>query len=118
MDYACSANVHSFIELEKNASFTIELDKIKFKDDYEIIKKSGMFDEKWYLNYYSLDDTQDAILHYLRLGVKKGFNPNKNFDTNWYLLKNGDVKRAGINPFVHYIKYGQKENRKIAPSKF
>ena len=111
MDYACSANVNSFIELEKNASFTMELDKIKFKDDYEIIKKSGMFDEEWYLNNYSLNDTQDAILHYLRLGVKKGFNPSKDFDTNWYLLKNGDVKRAGINPFVHYIKYGQFEVR-------
>jgi GT2 family glycosyltransferase len=37
----------------------------------------------------------------------------KNFDRNFYLLNNPDVKSAGIDPWEHYLIYGYKEGRPI-----
>ncbi|GAB1582785.1 hypothetical protein [Phyllobacterium phragmitis] len=41
------------------------------------------------------------------------------FDENWYLLKNPDVVARGIDPTIHYIRFGAAEGRKpsakIAP---
>ena len=34
------------------------------------------------------------------------------FDNNKYLLENPDVKKAGINPLVHYLRWGEREGRK------
>ncbi len=33
------------------------------------------------------------------------------FDGDWYLEQNADVKALGMNPFVHFSKYGWKEGR-------
>ncbi len=40
------------------------------------------------------------------------------FDRNWYLKENPDVVKAGINPLLHYIKYGRKEGRSAIPARF
>tara|TARA_B100001057_G_C22852555_1_gene951495 strand:+ start:2 stop:2428 length:2427 start_codon:yes stop_codon:yes gene_type:complete len=41
--------------------------------------------------------------------------PNALFDPKWYLDKNPDVAKAGVEPLCHYIKHGWKEGRN--PSK-
>lgn len=33
------------------------------------------------------------------------------FDVQWYIQKNRDLKNSGIDPVVHYLKYGAKEGR-------
>ena len=33
------------------------------------------------------------------------------FDEDFYLEENQDIKKAGINPFEHFIKFGYKEGR-------
>lgn len=38
------------------------------------------------------------------------------FDVEWYMKKNKNLKNSGIDPVVHYLKYGAKEGRD--PSKF
>ncbi|MGB6087414.1 glycosyltransferase family 2 protein, partial [Parvibaculum sp.] len=43
-------------------------------------------------------------------------DPGPSFSTSWYLDKYRDVKRAGMNPLVHYLRYGQKEGRLPAPA--
>ena len=40
---------------------------------------------------------------------------SKYFNKRWYLKQNPDVKKAGIDPVEHYLKYGYKEGRN--PSK-
>ena len=45
-------------------------------------------------------------------------DPARFFSTEFYLKTHKDVANAGMNPFVHYIKYGKHENRKIIPSKY
>ncbi len=38
------------------------------------------------------------------------------FDKDFYLKKNPDLKKANINPYEHFIKYGFKEGREFAPT--
>lgn len=82
-------------------------------DDYTAILYSGLFDEEWFSEYYSLKGTNiDLIKYYMGNYLIYGLNPSPDFDSMWYLEKYEDVKRNGINPLVHYAKYGKKEGRK------
>lgn len=82
---------------------------------YRIIKKSNLFDVKYYLFTYTDVRTNDLnpLWHYVRHGAKEGRNPSPNFDTNFYLKTYSDVEAAGMNPLAHYILYGKKEGRMI-----
>jgi len=84
------------------------------KKEYRIIKESGLFDEKWYLEQYPdvKRDNWDPILHYILYGWKEGRNPSPEFDTNYYLFSNVDVALSGVNPLIHYILYGKYEGRR------
>lgn len=88
------------------------------QEDIEIIKTSGMFDEKWYLDKYQDVSVlkMDPVEHFLWLGVRLGRDPSPEFSTSYYLKHNPDVAAAGINPFIHYIKNGRREGRLSGPS--
>lgn len=79
------------------------------------IRKSGLFDEKWYLN--KNPDVKRAkmnpIHHYVNYGWKEGRSPSIRFDTNAYLSENYDVANAKICPLIHYINHGKNEGRPI-----
>ncbi|MBD3840195.1 MAG: glycosyltransferase, partial [Epsilonproteobacteria bacterium] len=81
--------------------------------EYKTIKKSGLFDEQYYLKTY--EDVRkadiDPIKHYIKYGWREGRNPSERFNTNYYLDSYPDVRDAGINPLVHFIRYGSKEGR-------
>lgn len=83
-----------------------------------IIRRSGLFDEKYYLFHYG--DVRaadiDPLKHFLTIGWKEGRNPSDKFDTRFYLNANPDVEKSGENPLAHYIKYGSKEGRPKLPS--
>lgn len=79
-------------------------------DDLKHIRKSiEEFLDIDYLEEQIKLKVDDVVLYYLLNPFK--LNPNKNFDTNFYLSVNKDVKDAGVNPFYHFIQYGKKENR-------
>lgn len=40
---------------------------------------------------------------------------SKLFDKEWYLDHNPDVKKAGIDPIIHYLSIGWKEHRECTP---
>ena len=63
-----------------------------------------------------LQNPLDCVRHYLSDGWKKGFDPAPFFSTDYYLNNNLDVKTAGTNPFVHYLRFGQKEGRAPHPN--
>ncbi|MBQ2832686.1 hypothetical protein [Methanobrevibacter sp.] len=86
------------------------------KGNYEIIKLSHLFDEKWYTSQYLMNKPDNPIKHFIDIGCKNNYNPSPQFDTSWYLEKNKDVKKSGMNPFVHYIEYGRKEGRLPNPT--
>lgn len=84
------------------------------KKELRIIKKSGLFDQAYYLKIYEdvCKSDIDPIMHYIKHGWKEGRNPSEQFDTNFYLETYPDVRNAGLNPLVHFIRYGSKEGRK------
>ena len=90
----------------------------RFHHDYNIIKNSQLFDSEWYLKNYGLENDVDPIAHFLITWRENMNDPARFFSTEFYLKTHKGVANAGMNPFVHYIKYGKDENRKIAPSKY
>ena len=80
--------------------------------NYDLITNSGLFNSEWYRKKYKIDTKDKSLKHYLDIGFKKSYNPNPSFDTEIYLKNYPDVKREGINPLLHYIMYGKKEDRK------
>lgn len=85
-------------------------------EEYKIISSSKLFNRKWYVKQYpEIFQMQcDPVTHYLTIGWKEGKNPSNHFDGNTYLELNLDVKRANVNPLLHYEKYGRKECRQIS----
>jgi FkbM family methyltransferase len=83
------------------------------KDDFEFIKRSAFFDEKYYLskNQDVKDSNMDPALHYLYYGWKEGRDPSCKFSTNTFIQSNPDVLKFDINPIVYLEKY-QKMNPK------
>ena len=82
--------------------------------EYFILRKSGFFDDAFYLLHYPdvrIADV-DPLWHFIRIGWKEGRNPSPFFDTTYYLESNPDIKQAGINPVIHYLEFGEKEGRR------
>lgn len=92
---------------------------MRFQSRYSIIKKSELFDERYYLEAYNdiRKADLDPIQHYLKYGWKEGRNPSEQFDTNFYLETYPDVKAARMNPLIHFIKFGVYEGRKTHSEK-
>ena len=90
---------------------SIPFDFYRFIRDYNLIKKSNLFDSEYYLaNNEDVKKAKvDPIKHYLKFGWKEGRNPSAKFNGNEYLNKRPDVRVAGICPLVHYIKFGKDE---------
>ncbi len=86
---------------------------LKYLKWKRVIKKSGLFSEKYYLLTY--EDVRradiDPINHYIRYGAKEGRNPNEEFNTNSYLTKNKNIDIEKINPFYSFIVLKKKEEK-------
>lgn len=81
-------------------------------ENIELIRKSKYFDEQYYL----LENPKvkgDPASHYYYQGWKEGKSPSFDFSNNFYLKNYKDVADAGINPLIHYLKFGKAENRVI-----
>ena len=77
------------------------------------LRRSPLLDQAWYLEQHPQlrAKHKDPVLHYVRSGVRKGFNPNPLFDTEWYLAQYADVQASGVNPLWHYVTSGAAELR-------
>ena len=86
------------------------------REDIESIRASGLFDSAWYLTEYPEVQAlgMDPIEHFLWLGARLGRNPGPKFDTRLYLDLNEDVARAGVNPLLHYVRWGKNERRSVS----
>lgn len=81
----------------------------------EKINKYQLFDQEYYIIQLNEEITIDPLMHYLTIGWKKGLNPSKKFDGNYYLMKHPDINKSKINPLIHYVLHGKEENREIKP---
>ena len=87
-------------------------------NDKKIIRKSGLFDEKYYLlnNPDVRNADTEALNHFMTIGWKEGRNPSTQFDISFYLMRYPDIREAGTNPLLHYIRHGQSEGRLPLPA--
>lgn len=86
--------------------------------DMEIVRQSRNFDAEWYLRMYpqAAQDPFGAAGHYIMTGTSELLNPGPGFSTRFYLQKHPDIRKAGINPLVHYEQWGRSEGRVILPA--
>jgi lipopolysaccharide biosynthesis protein/GT2 family glycosyltransferase len=103
----------------------------------EACDPSERFDTRWYLAQYPdvAAGGENPLVHYLRHGASEGRDTKQRtppseivaetmdiaerelvaasglFDHNWYLEQNPDVRAAGVDPVLHYLKQGTSEGR-------
>lgn len=100
------ALVRPFRKIQKNTD--------PINKQVQLIRKSGLFDDAWYLEHYPdvMMYGGDPVEHYVRHGFSEQRNPGPSFDAQWYLDTYTDVAEEGKNPLVHYIMYGKKDGRR------
>jgi hypothetical protein len=88
----------------------------KTNEEVSLLKKSGLFDEEWYLaeNEDVAQKGVDPVEHFIHHGAAEGRNPSAMFDLRKYLEVNPDVATAGMNPFIHFVKFGRSEGRSVS----
>ena len=70
------------------------------------------FDTDWYRRRYlrQLPDVE-PLTYYLTAGNTVGHRPYPFFDGAYYLERYPDLKKAGVDPYSHWIKHGRAELR-------
>ena len=81
----------------------------------DLIKKSPYFDAEWYMsnNPDLQGKVNDPALHFLNYGGFELRDPSESFCTEEYYNLNEDVKKARVNPLLHYELSGKWENRDL-----
>ena len=88
--------------------------------DWEISVEavSDAFDSDYYRRRYGdirHDTPTDEFAHYCQIGWREGRDPNDWFSTRLYLLAHLDVAIDRINPLIHYVLRGKRNNYTIFP---
>lgn len=88
-------------------------------EELDTIMASGFFDAAFYAAQVpdAFKDDRAAALHYLGRGGVEGLNPSLRFDSAAYTTLHRDVKEAGVNPLLHYLRHGREEGRQIVQAK-
>lgn len=87
----------------------------RLRSQRALILSSGLFDQAWYREQYSIPSGTDPVVHYVTTGWRSGFSPGPEFDSAYYLAANPDIRRADVEPLEHYLRYGRAEGRRRLP---
>ena len=99
-------------ELQNN-----KVEKQIIRDFRELAHYAYVFDIEHYKSQLepkianALQSIGDVIFHYCSSGSDNGIDPSELFDTDNYFSKYPDIKESGLNPMVHFFKFGIHENR-------
>jgi GT2 family glycosyltransferase/glycosyltransferase involved in cell wall biosynthesis len=97
---------------------TIETDSTPSSGpDHDLIEASGLLDLDFYRRQRpnAAANIAMAIEDYLTVGWRNNVDPGPRFCTEYYLAINDDVAAAGVNPLLHFIRYGRAEGRAATP---
>lgn len=84
----------------------------EYISNYKAIVNSDLFDPDYYIIKYNIRSI-DPIDFFIHCGAHLGHNPSNRFDAQAYVDANFDVKISGINPFMHYSRFGRLEGRPL-----
>src|SRR3546814_7275288 len=87
------------------------------EENIALIEASDLLQVEWYLAQHA-DSAKSPVgvaEHYLRIGAQLLYDPSPGFSTRRYLRANPDVAAAGMNPLVHYLRFGRGEGRPCFP---
>jgi septal ring factor EnvC (AmiA/AmiB activator) len=81
-------------------------------NEIDLIKKSGLFNGKWYLEQYPdvAESGMDPVEHYLRFGASEGRYPSSDFDA---IQCFGDMEGARVNPLLNHIKSDKNKGKTV-----
>lgn len=81
------------------------------------IEPAGLIDATYYrINPVGPYERElEPVLHYCRIGWRRGLRPSTAFDPTWYCETNPEIPRLGINPLTHYSVEGEAANRRPVP---
>ncbi|MDM0028701.1 glycosyltransferase [Variovorax saccharolyticus] len=87
-----------------------------FESILEEVRQSGWFDADFYRTAHpALEQSEmDPLTHYLVVGYRHYIEPSAKISTRSYIGRYPDIRRAGLNPLVHWLRYGKHEGRSIA----
>ena len=83
----------------------------------ELAHYAYVFDINFYKNQLPREESEkiknigDCLQHYCTEGWELGIDPSPLFDTSNYFSKYSDIKESGLNPMVHFFKFGRQEGR-------
>ena len=79
-----------------------------------MIEASGLFDAAWYADRYpEAGSAGMALAHFLKVGAEAGNDPGPGFSVRGYLADHPDVAASGMNPLLHYLRFGRGEGRTV-----
>lgn len=85
---------------------------LRMLDQERMVRASGFFDADWYIRTYpEAGEARGALSYFLQTGTALRHDPGPNFSTAAYLAANPDVREAGCNALVHYLRFGRDEGR-------
>ncbi|MBV8709363.1 MAG: class I SAM-dependent methyltransferase, partial [Acidobacteriaceae bacterium] len=77
----------------------------------------AFFDPAFYLaTNPDINADANPLLHYLNKGAAEGCDPSACFDTDWYVNQNPSLFESGLNPLIHYVRWGRFEGLRSEPS--
>jgi GT2 family glycosyltransferase len=76
-----------------------------------------LFNAECYKRKYldSRESVEDCWTHFEKFGAASGYDPNCQFDTDWYLAQYPEVARLNQNPLLHYVLSGADEGKDPNP---
>lgn len=84
--------------------------------DEQVVRASPLFDSDWYRASHPDVGDRDPVADYLAHGGADQRDPGPSFSARRYLDDHADVARSGMDPLVHYERFGRVEGRRIRPS--
>ena len=72
-----------------------------------------LFDTNWYLQSSGIRTPIEVLSHFML--QESPASPHPLFDSRWYLDQYPDVAASGVNPLLHYLRFGWKEGRNPGP---
>ncbi|UZJ45342.1 glycosyltransferase family 2 protein [Marinimicrobium sp. C6131] len=87
---------------------------VRFWLDVRMVYSSPLFDETFYgkqNNPGGAVSRLQSVVEFLTDREAYEISPSQGFSSDWYLHRYPDVEQLGVNPLVHYLRFGKAEGR-------